>query len=268
MHHWQSNLQLCALMLRCPCWPSTRPYICIYIYVLFFFGSEPWPSNLEDSPHVYLFSCFRKFRAFHSAAHSGTCIKDDVFQQVMVLSQAVWSSCPWKRWSMLAILSLLGGGFIFLTFHPYLGKRSNLTIFFKWGETNHQQVYILGGLLNVKDINTTDVLDLGPWCPNQLMVTLGLSMWHKIMRVFFQCPKLPVISLFFKILNTTVSLLSDDFPHPPKNIEQLCCNFLSFLQKFMRRARPCHVRRSLAERGGFVNWGSLNGTHFVGGSNK
>ena len=112
----------------------------------FFCSGEPSLSNLEHSPHVYVFFCFRNFRAFHSAAHSGTFYKGWCFSAGHVLSQAVRSSCPWKRWSMLAIPSLLGGGFIFFDFHPYLRKRSNLTNIFQMG-WNHQQVYILGGIV-------------------------------------------------------------------------------------------------------------------------
>ena len=61
--------------------------------------------------------------------------------------------------------------------------------------------------------------------PIQLMIALGL-------RIFVRCPQLPVI---FSILNTTISLLRDDCPHPPKkNIEQLFLQLLSFLPEI-----PC-----------------------------
>ena len=35
------------------------------------------------------------------------------------------------------LLQILGGGFIFFYFHPYLGKMPILNIFFKWVETTN-----------------------------------------------------------------------------------------------------------------------------------
>ena len=50
---------------------------------------------------------------------------------------------PWRinGTGTVYYLHLLGGGFIFFDFHPYLGKRSNLPSIFQMGWFNHQLVY-------------------------------------------------------------------------------------------------------------------------------
>jgi len=79
------------------------------------------------------------------------------------------------------------------------------------------------------------------------MIALGL-------RIFVQCPQLPII---FSILNTTISLLRDDFPHPPpKNIGQLFLQLLRFLRKFHVSTKK-HM--GVSKNNGTPKWMVYNG---------
>ena len=160
--------------------------------------------------------CFRNFWAFHFA-NLGTqtfifsflpaFVKDDVPGHG--LSQAVKLSMKEKPANQLiGSLSCYLPGFI----HP------------KWCRISSNRILGIDGCERYQQ---------NWWClrswimmPIQLMIALGL-------RIFVQCPQLPVI---FSILNTPISLLRDDIPHPSekKTSDNFFWQLLSFLGKI-----PC-----------------------------
>ena len=175
----------------------------------FFFGSEPWPSNL-DSPHVYLFSWFRNFRAFHSAAHSGTFYKGWCFSA----GHGSVTSGPVKL-SMKEMVhsKFTGWWFHFFWFSP-LGKRSNLTNIFQMGWT-HQQVYILGGIVvwmwKISTKLMSEILDHD--APTNWWLPLDCRCDTKSWGSFFSVQTCLWFCCFFQSKDTNLPLFKNDFPH-------------------------------------------------------